>query len=343
MFRKFIGSLFLLAALILLLTAGLALWSEQADFLNRALIILPVMVVIFIDWRVGRYLKSNRRWRFVYLLPLFFMFSISLTMVSYEFAVAYANFKLDQRQYRSELDDCFKVWSTRGLLSSSLITPNGEQNSITSIQRAFDRGAKGSEVDVFYDTEMKQYVVSHDRNPYHLKNGKILTLGELFEATGQDGYFWLDFKKLRHLKKDELAQAVRELERLTQKNNLKQRVYIEGGDPFNLLAYKNAGFKTIFDTDPPPNDSLVTPLLANLYKTVFYFGDFSVMGMNYGEIDNPIYGQRMRASLGNIPVFIYHVIDDKKLLQELSSLSPVQVLLARDQSLDLFSVSACGE
>jgi len=341
MFRHIVGALFLLTAAILLLSSALTLWTHQDDFVSRALIILPVIVVIFICWRAGRYLKSDRPWRFMYWLPLFLILSISLTMVSYEFVVAYAGFKLNQRQYTSELDDCFKVWATRGLVPNSLITPNAEPNSIASIQRAFDHNAKGSEVDIFYDIDMKQYVVSHDRNPYRLKNGKILTLGELFDATGDRGYFWLDFKKLRYLNKDQLTEAVQELERLTKNNRLKQRVYVEGGAPFNLFAYKKAGFKTIFDTDPPANDSLFTPLLANLYKTVFYFGGFSVIGMNYGEIDNPIYGPRMRDALGEIPVFVYHVIDDKKLLEELSSLSAVQVLLARDQSLDFFGVSAC--
>ena len=48
--------------------------------------------------------------------------------------------------------------------------------------------AKGVEIDMFYDSELNNYVVSHDY-PYNLKNGSVLTL---FELTRHDQLALLD-------------------------------------------------------------------------------------------------------------------------------------------------------
>jgi hypothetical protein len=263
-------------------------------------------------------------------------------VISYDVALSYSDYHLKQRTY-SDINSCSKVWATRGFVpGDSTITPDGKQNSIGSIQLAFDNAAVGNEVDVFYDVVMGRYVVSHDRNPYNLKKGELLTLNELFIATGDEGYFWLDFKKLRHLDKEQLANAIARLDLISSTGDLKNRIYIEGAAPINLNAYQRAGFKTIFDTHPMVDSHLLTPLVVNVYKIAYYLGDFTVIGMNYGDKVSPIYGKRVRQILGNTPSFIYHVPNDKALLKELSSVSQIQVLLARDQSLNLFGITHCN-
>lgn len=343
MFRKKIATVFFLIAIIMLFFACLTLWSFSGDLLNRGLLLIPVFFLIWFNFRSGRYLARVNQFRYAYLLPLTLLFSVSMIIISYDVALSYSDYHLKQR-ISAESGSCLKVWSTRGFVQSDSTTVSDvEPNSIESIRRAYDNGAVGIEVDVFYDAAMGQYVVSHDRNPYKLKNGKLLSLKELFIAEGARGYFWLDFKKLRFLDKEQLVDAVARLVKISSPGDLKKRLFIEGAAPENLKAFQRAGFETIFDIHPPLDSHLLMPLAANAYKIVYYFGDFSVIGMNHGDEDAPIYGKRIRNILGHIPTFIYHVPDDKALLKKLSSESQIQVLLPRDQSLNLFGITHCNQ
>lgn len=344
MFRKKVASLFFLATLIILFFIGLTLWTFRGDIFNRALLLVPLFILLWINFKTNRYLSRTLNFKYSYLVPLIVLFSINVVVIVYDVALSYSNYHLKQKSY-TDINSCSKVWSARGLaLRDSQITPDDNQNSIESIQRAFSNGAVGAEVDVFYDAALDQYIVSHDRNPYHLKNAKLLTLNELFTATGKSGYFWLDFIKLRHLNSIQLKNAVARLDVISQRYNLSQRIFVEGAAPFNLKAFQKAGFKTIFDTHPTVDSNILTPFVANAYKMVYFFGDFSVISMNYSdEYSVPIYGQRMREILGNIPTFIYHLPPDKKLFKALSSIDEVQVLLPQDQSLNMFSITHCDE
>lgn len=240
--------------------------------------------------------------------------------------------------------DPHKVWAPRGLVpESGDISPTGDQNSIAAVQRAFESGATGVEIDVFFDTDMGLFVVSHDR-PYNLKNGELLTLEPMLQAVGKLGYIWLDFKKLRHLDSAALAASVAELERLCAAWIPKNRMYVEGEAPLALASYARAGFPTIFDTHPLPDEHLITPLLVNLYKAVFYLFDFQVMGMNSGGSENSggsqtmIYGAETKAILHDLPVFLYHVPDEQQLLEELLELPAVRVILIQDQRLNRYGL-----
>lgn len=256
-------------------------------------------------------------------------------------AVRYVDRQLDGRSWPGVYDDCHKVWATRGLvLEGPAITPTGTQNSIESIQLAFDRGARGTEVDVLFDTDMGKFIVSHDL-PYNRKNGELLTLEDLFEHTGGGGYFWIDFKKIRKLSDEELDASVDEMERLANRFGIKKWIYVEGEAPFSLAAYRDAGFNTIYDIHPRSDGNLFTPAIIGLYKLVFHFGDFTVMAMNYGPMDDPKYGPRTQELLGEIPLFIYHIEDDPEALERLLKIKGVRVILVRDHSVDRYQLSAC--
>lgn len=260
--------------------------------------------------------------------------------LSFALAVRHVDRRLAARSYEGVYDDCHKVWATRGLvLEGPAIRPDGKQNSIESVQRAFDHGARGTEVDVLFDTGMGRFIVSHDV-PYNLKNGQLLTLEALFESSGGRGYYWIDFKKLRKLSDLELEASVAEMQRLAEKFGIKETIYIEGEAPFSLAAYRDAGFHTIFDTHPRPQSNPFSTLILELYKLVYYFGDFTVMAMNYGDADDPKYGSRAREVLKDVPVFLYHV-DDLDVLAQLVDVPAVRVVMAGDHSVDRYSLGAC--
>ena len=273
-----------------------------------------------------------------------------LLVILYLTLIKYIDVQLEKRTYTDVYQDCFKVWATRGLVKNSSQDQNNVQNlqnrdrsgvnSISSIQAAFDAGARGTEVDLFFDVKMDRYIISHNY-PYFLKDGELLTLEKLLLETGGSNYYWIDFKKLRHLNKQEAKQAVRRLEKIVKNKNLKQWIYIEGADPANLSLYSKAGFNTLFDVHPMPESKALTSFIANVYKAAYYFGGFTVIGMKYGEEADPVYGKTIRKVLSNIPVFIYHAPDNNAFLKDLSKEPQVRVILNRDDTVNHYLINSC--
>lgn len=249
------------------------------------------------------------------------MYLILAVVLGYFLVANYVNYQLARKDFSDAYDDGRKVWTARGIYGDGI-----DENSIQSIDHAFSEGAMGVEVDVFYDVAMKDYIVSHNY-PYELKNGKILPLSELFDALGEGHYFWLDFKKLRRLKGSQVNEAVQRLKDISGQNNLHQRVYVEGENPTNLAAFRRAGFHTIFDTHPASDNSLLASFMISVYKIFYYFGNHTVMGMEYGQLDNPIYGNNARRRLGNLPVFLYHLPVDESLIDELLKIKSVRAFI----------------
>ncbi len=268
----------------------------------------------------------------------FFFYFFLLLVVIYFALVFYVDRQLGKKDFSDSYNDCHKVWSARGIYRTFK-----EQNSIESIRAAFEQGAMGVEVDVRYDVELKDFVVSHDY-PYNLKNGKILTLAELFEAVGDDHYFWLDYKKLRFLNDEQTQQAIQRLFDISQKNNLTQRIYVENEAPKNLFKYRKAGLHTIFDTSPVPESmSFLSAFMINVYKMFFYFGDHSVMAMNYGALDDPVFGAKTRLRLKNVPVFLYHLPVDESLIDEMLAVKSVRAFIVGDSvSVNYFHKNSCN-
>ncbi|NOR51114.1 MAG: hypothetical protein GQ470_00700, partial [Gammaproteobacteria bacterium] len=115
-----------------------------------------------------------------------------LSVVAYFSVTTYVNYQLDQRSDYRAYDSCHKVWSARGLYQTGV--ENGVvENSIESVARAFAKGAGGVEIDVHYDVAMKKFIVSHGYR-YREQKRPLLTLKEIFDAVGNEGYYWLDYK-----------------------------------------------------------------------------------------------------------------------------------------------------
>lgn len=97
-------------------------------------------------------------------------------------------------------DACRKVWAHRGLAAS------GGENSLQSVQAAFDRGAAGVGIDILFDAALVEFVVSHAR-PYALFDGQPLRLETMLARHADRGFFWLDAKDLRRLSPWRARQA----------------------------------------------------------------------------------------------------------------------------------------
>lgn len=264
-----------------------------------------------------------------------------LLVLSYFSMKFYVNHQLAKRSYTDAYNNCHKIWATRGLVENGLPVPPSNGNSIKTIQAAFQHGADGSEIDLFFDPERKQFIISHDF-PYNLKEGELLTLEKLLSNIEGDNYLWLDFKKLRKLDAQSADNAVARLQSITQTRNWKERIYIEGADPVNLGKFRHGGFKTLFDVHPLPDSEPFTAFVLTIYKAAFYFGDFTVMGMKHGDLDAVVYGPDAKKQLGNIPLFIYHTPDDPALLRDLLATNSVRVILMQDHTLNRFDIDNCS-
>lgn len=252
----------------------------------------------------------------------FLFYLIILLVLTYFGLLFYVDYELSKTNYAESYNDCNKVWSSRGLYGDDI-----DQNSIESISAAFAEGAKGVKVDVRYDTGMKDFIVSEDF-PYNKKNGELLKLSELFEAVGEENYFWLDFKKLRLLNDLQTQDAIQKLYDMSQQNSLYERLYVASEAPFKLAYYENAGLHTIFDSySVPESKNYLSAFLINTYKIAYYFGNFSVMGMEYGDLNDPVFGPETREYLKHVPLFLYHVPENADLVDELMLIKSVRVML----------------
>ena len=266
-------------------------------------------------------------------------------VMAWNLMVAYVDKHLQSKEDTTIYHSCHKVWAARGLYKN-----HNEQNSIISMQRAFRYAASGTEVDFYYDVKMNRFIVSHNKPikssggnlVYTKKNGKLLTIEKLLQATGEGHYFWFDYKNLDKLTTKETDKAIARLLSITQKDAIRERLYIEGSNPLVLSKYTHAGFKTILGIHPLPESNLFSTIVINGYKIAYYFTEISAIALPYGSINEPIYGKNTEKNLSPIPVFLFHVPDNKDLLDSLLGKSSIKVLLiGRDVSVDRFDLNAC--
>jgi len=267
-------------------------------------------------------------------------------IVSYYSVIYYIDISIETRD-KKVYSDCKKSWSSRGLY-----TLHSEQNSLKSVNNAFQNGYIGVEVDFYYDVKMNKFILSHNKPKldqsgqlhYNLKNGKILTLEELFRRTGSNHYFWLDYKNLDRLSYEETDKAIKKLNIISKYSNVKERMYIEGSTPFKLSKYKDSGFNTIFAFSALPENNFLTSISSNVLKIIYYYFGFSSVAMPYGKLDNPKYNHTTQENLKGIPTFLFHVPDEEALLEELVKKDDVRVMLiGRDKSINRSNIINCSK
>ena len=263
---------------------------------------------------------------------------ISLLTLIYNATLFYVNMHIDEKDHSRVYNDPHLTWSARGIYDS-----HAEQNSITSIKKAFDAGYLGAEIDCYYDVTLDKFILSHGRSKkkiqgkyqYALKKGKLLTLEKLFLVLGEGHYFWVDYKNLDRLNTDDTQNAIARLNKISSIHTMKERIYLEGSTPTHLQHYANAGYKTLFAFDPLPNNHIFSSISSNFYKIAYYFYDISAVAIHYGAIENPQYAEDTQRNLKGIPTFLFHVPNNTTLLKTLAKNNDARVLLVgRDISIN---------
>ena len=275
--------------------------------------------------------------------------TIILLVIAFNVTVMYVDAHMADRVANSAVyDSCHKIWAARGLYET-----REEQNSLTAMNRAFSHGASGAEVDFHYDVLTNRYIISHNHPVkgsdgkliYTQKEGGLLTLEIFLKEVGVGHYFWLDYKNLDKLSVAQTKIAIARLLEITNFDNIRERLYIEGSNPLRLPMYTDAGFKTILGIHPPRASNLFASIVANGYKIAYYFKNITALALPRGrKVDEPIYDENLRGLYKGIPLFLFHTPDDAPLLDNLMANEDVRVVLVGfELSINRYDINACKE
>lgn len=247
---------------------------------------------------------------------------ISIVLIS--FIVMFINYKFFNHTVdRIFYDGNYKVWAHRGYHK------NSQTNSIESFSAAFDRGAYGIELDIFYDKDLKDFIVSHDY-PYETHDHKLLTLEHVFSSLGSRGYFWVDFKQLESAQY--IDSVVNKMSNLLRRFNLTDRVIIESPHGLALRKFSQKGLHTSYWINPS-NNRLKLMIQDYGYRALIAFSNFSAISMDYRD-----YKKYMKTNYSHLPIHLF-TINDKAELKRLVNDCAVKVALSDEDYYSLIQES----
>ena len=209
----------------------------------------------------------------------------------------------------------YKIWAHRGYWKQNL------PNSIESYTKAFSLGARGIELDIHYNTDSKEYIVSHDY-PYNPTNGRLLTLEAVLKRVGPMGCFWLDFKNLETLSKENARIAISTLYALLSAYRLTDKVILESKNPVNLAIASKAGLYTSYWIEPEAEDFFQFWLYIYLCKIFHIYGNFSAISMDY-----TYYSNKIEKIFAHVPIHLF-TVNDMTLVNRLMDKPEVKIILS---------------
>jgi glycerophosphoryl diester phosphodiesterase len=241
--------------------------------------------------------------------------------------VLYVNISFSRLKVNPFYNDCRKVWGHAGYSREYGV------NSLPGYKQAFDLGAKGVELDVHYDPDLDRFIVSHDF-PYKRIDGKLLRLEDVLNELGNRGYFWLDFKNLKHIGKKEAAKAARRLSDLIERYHVKDRVIVESKDAINLTVLSRAGIPTSYWVNVNRNkEGFSTRLRVFGFKAMFLYGRFSAVSMDHRN-----YTPYLQETFKNLPVHLFTINREEEILEHLYW-ENVKVILSDE---NFFALDGCA-
>lgn len=233
------------------------------------------------------------------------------------------------RQAPVLFEGCQKAWAHRGFVGE------GQEDSIGSVQRAIARGASGVEIDVLYDADSGQFMVSHDR-PYQTTNGQTLTLDQMLEAIGPQVYFWLDAKDLSGLWPWQANDAVNRLATVLARHGMTDRALVESRNPIYLGWLAERGVHTSYMISPNEAGYSAPIFWGNVYvmKLAYTFGPFSALSMNDDR-----YTRTVQQAFGDEVPILVSTVNDRDAF-ELYAENPRIAVVLTDR--DYYAYNSCA-
>ncbi|MCJ7501423.1 hypothetical protein MUP29_14360 [bacterium] len=242
--------------------------------------------------------------------------------------VLYVNRSFTRLKVTPFYDGCSKVWGHAGYFKDH------GKNSLPGIRQAFDLGAKGVELDVHFDVESGRFIVSHNY-PYKLKDGKLLLLEDVFRESGKRGYFWLDFKNLKRLRRKEARRSSRSLLDMLKTYDLEEKVIVESKSALNLSIFSKAGIHTSYWISVNrEKDGFGTSLRVFSFKVMFLYGRFSAV-----SIDHRNYTPLVDETFSHLPVHIFTLNNEEEVLKYLYRKN-VKVILSDE---NYYGLDGCSD
>lgn len=238
------------------------------------------------------------------------------------------DYKFDRLVFTPVYSGCQKIWAHRGNAQ------NHTPNSIESVNAAFDSGAIGTEIDVYFDLETEDYIVSHDY-PYNLKNGRVLRLEEVFENVSNKYYYWLDFKNLKNLSEAQATSALGRLIDLLDKFALNKQVVVESTHSANLALFTSSNIFTSYWIRPRESSGWFSFMKrVYRYKLNLIMDKHAVISMN-----QKYYTEKVAEVFSNVPTHLFTVNTEERMKALLNS-DDVKIVLTDGLP---FTMSVCSE
>ena len=228
-------------------------------------------------------------------------------------------------------ESCQKVWAHRGYWEDG-----STENSIAAFRDAVARGAKGLELDIFYDDDNRRFIVSHD-SPFPLGDQTVLTLADVYSIFGNDIFYWLDFKNLVTMQDEVTERAITSLHTLMKSHAVTAVSIVESHDPSRLAMASHLGINTSFWI--AFNDELnwfrYNYHLLRL-KVHYLLGHFVAVSMNYMNL-SPV----LLADLGHVPLLLF-TINERTVLDTYLNEERVKIILSDKDYFSATSVNCAS-
>lgn len=222
------------------------------------------------------------------------------------------NYMFNSTVYDAKLTSTPQVWAHAAYLDKS------RSNPLNLIGKAFQNGASGVELDVFYDEKTQDFVLTHD-NPYFRYEGKLFFLHQVFERFKQRGYYWIDFKNLSF---SNYSKARDRMLKLLNKYQLFHLVYVESTNGLLLRTYSSHGIRTIFWIAYDRN--WTRPFKFLYLKAIIGFSRFNGISSPYQRIGDPYFMK----TFGHLPIFLF-TLNRKSLFDHYVQRKNIHVILTK--------------
>lgn len=219
-----------------------------------------------------------------------------------------------------------KVWAHRGLVDLNV---GVYENSIEAFKNAEAAGAKGIEIDIYFDVPSKRFIVSHA--PPNLKTSNArLYLQTVLKELDQDTFIWVDFKNLATVNTIEAAVVTGELSSLLLRSGRTDTVIVESNSATRLSMLNEDGIHTLYSLNI--EDDLSS--FEFLYKMMKFRYEILVYQLLAVSLSYEQYTDRVRMFLPEVSYFLA-TINDKKNLDQYGRDPAVKVMLSDGKFYDM--------
>ena len=236
----------------------------------------------------------------------------ALILVIIIFIIIYVGVHIKFRKVNMDcgLKNTPMVWAHRVIYFDTAI------NVLNDNLYAFGENVNGIEIDIYFDSEISKFIVSHaaleDKNIL-----KLPLLEDIIKLGGGDFYYWVDFK---NLSTENVEKSIIRLLYLIEKYNLKDKLYIESQKAKSLKKISKAGIKTIFWLKYIDIFFVYPQLLYIKYHIIT--SDFDAISTPYEVIDKPSF----QRNFTHLPVFTF-TVNDKSSFDSIFEKPYIKVIL----------------